>query len=45
MAEWMPKIVYFFALLIVAGVVIHLMKTFYVDPIVDAENQIDNAGK
>lgn len=45
MTEWVPKIAYFFVLLIVAAVVIHLMKTFYVDPIVNAESQIDNAGK
>lgn len=45
MASWVPKIVYFFVLLIVAAVVINLMRTIYVDPLVNAENQIDNPGK
>jgi type IV pilus assembly protein PilC len=45
MTEWVPKICYFFVLLIVAAVVIHLMKAFYVDPMVNAENEIDNTGR
>lgn len=45
MTEWVPKIVYFAVLLIVAGVVIHLMKGIYLDPILNAENAIDNAGR
>ena len=45
MADWIPKISYFFILLVVAFVVGSIMKTAYIDPIVSAENVIDNANK
>jgi len=45
MAEWIPRISYFFILLVVAFVVGSIMKTAYIDPIVSAENVIDNATK
>ena len=43
MAEWVPKIVYFVVLLIVATVVGQLVYKTEVAPIVDAEKQIDKA--
>lgn len=43
MAEWLPKIVYFIVLLIVAAQVAMLMYKVEVAPIIDAEKQIDNA--
>jgi len=43
MAEWLPKIVYFIVLLIVAAQVAMLMYKVEVAPIVDVEKQIDNA--
>lgn len=43
LSEWLPKIVYFFALLIVAAQVASVMYQVEVAPIVDAEKQIDDA--
>jgi type IV pilus assembly protein PilC len=43
MAEWVPKILYFVVLLIVAAVVATIMYKVYVGSIVDAESQIDKA--
>ena len=43
MADWLPKIVYFVVLLVVAGVVINLMMKIYVDPITNAEKQIEDS--
>jgi type II secretory pathway component PulF len=45
MAEWVPKIVYFVVLLIVAAQVAKLMYKVEIEPIVDAEKQIDDATK
>lgn len=45
MADWGPKIVYFFALIFVAIQVASLMYKVEIAPIIDAEKQIDNAGK
>jgi type II secretory pathway component PulF len=45
MAEWLPKITYFIVLLVVAAVIITLLKGAYINPIINAENQIDNAGR
>ncbi len=45
MADWLPKIVYFFVLLIVAVIVGRMVYQVEVAPMVDAENQIDNATK
>jgi len=45
MADWLPKIVYFAVLLVVAAVVVNLMLKIYVDPITNAEKQIDDANK
>jgi type II secretory pathway component PulF len=42
MADWLPKIVYFFVLLIVAVQVGRMMYQVEVAPIVNAENQMDN---
>jgi hypothetical protein len=41
MSEWLPKIVYFVILLIVAGYVFSLMSKVYIDPITNAEQEID----
>ncbi len=43
MAEWVPKIVYFFVLLLVATVVGRMMYQVEVAPIVEAEKQVDDA--
>jgi type II secretory pathway component PulF len=43
MSDWVPKIVYFFVLLIVAAVVAQLVYKVEVAPMVDAEKQIDDA--
>ncbi len=43
MSEWVPKIVYFAVLLMVAGVVGKLVYQAEIAPIVDAEKQIDAA--
>lgn len=43
MSEWLPKITYFVILLIVGWMVFSLMSKAYVDPIVNAEQQIDQA--
>jgi type II secretory pathway component PulF len=45
MAEWVPKIVYFVALLMVAAVIGRMLYQVEVAPMIDAENQIDNATK
>jgi len=45
MADWLPKIVYFFVLLIVAAQVGRMMYQVEVAPIIDAEKQIDDATK
>lgn len=45
MTEWVPKIVYFVVLLIIAVQIIHIGKKIYVDPIVNAEKQIDDSGR
>lgn len=45
MAEWVPKIAYFAALLIAAVPVFFAAKHLLVDPISDAVKQIDNAGR
>jgi type II secretory pathway component PulF len=42
MSDWVPKIVYFGALLIVAFQVIQLVEKVYINPITNMENQIDN---
>jgi type II secretory pathway component PulF len=43
MADWLPKIVYFVVLLMVAGLVAKLVYEGEIAPIVDAEKQIDDA--
>jgi len=43
MSNWLPKIVYFLALLVVASQVIAVGKKVLVDPITQAEKAIDNA--
>jgi len=43
MAEWVPKITYFIVLLIVAAVVMRMIYLVEVAPMVDVQNQIDNA--
>jgi type II secretory pathway component PulF len=45
MTEWVPKIVYFVVLLIVAAVVLRMAYQVEVAPMLNVENQIDNAGK
>jgi type II secretory pathway component PulF len=45
MAEWLPKIVYFVVLLIVAAIVGRMVYQVEVAPMVDAEKQIDDATK
>jgi type II secretory pathway component PulF len=45
MSDWLPKIVYFFVLLIVGAQVGRVMYQVEIAPIVDAEKQIDNATK
>jgi hypothetical protein len=45
MSIWLPKIAYFAALLIAAIPVFQVAKQVLVDPVNDALNQIDNAGK
>ena len=42
MSNWLPKIVYFAALLVVAFQIIQVGKTIYVDPITQAEKALDN---
>jgi len=41
MTEWLPKIVYFVMLLMVAWQVCSLMSKVYIDPIANAEKEID----
>jgi type II secretory pathway component PulF len=43
MADWLPKIVYFVVLLMVAGLVTKLVYQAEIAPIIDAEKQIDDA--
>ena len=45
MNEWVPKIIYFVVLLIVAAQVASVMYKVEVQPLVDAEKQIDDATK
>ena len=45
MSNWLPKIVYFIALLVIAAQVIGIGKAVLVDPMVQAEKQIDDANK
>lgn len=45
MAEWLPKIVYFVVLLMVAALVGKLVYQAEIAPIIDVEKQIDNASK
>lgn len=42
MSNWLPKIVYFIALLVIAAQIIQIGMKVYVDPIKDIEKQIDN---
>jgi type II secretory pathway component PulF len=44
MANWLPKIVYFFALLVVAWQVVQVAEKVYIDPIEQAEKLINNPG-
>lgn len=44
MSDWLPKIVYFFALLVIAAQVIDIGYKVIVDPIKQAEKAIDNTG-
>jgi type II secretory pathway component PulF len=44
MSNWLPKIVYFVALLVVAAQVVEIGKKVYVEPIEQAEKAIDDAG-
>ena len=43
MSNWLPKIVYFVALLVIAAQVITIAERVLVDPITQAEKEIDNA--
>jgi len=45
MSEWLPKIVYFVVLIMVAGLVASLIYKVEIAPMIDAENQIDALGK
>jgi len=45
MAEWLPKIVYFVVLIMVAALVARLVYQAEIAPIIDAEKQIDSIGK
>ena len=45
MSNWLPKIVYFIALLVIAAQVIGIGKAVLIDPMVQAEKQIDDANK
>jgi type II secretory pathway component PulF len=45
MSEWVPKIAYFIVLLMVAAVVGRMVYQVEIAPMIDAENQIDNATK
>ncbi len=45
MNEWVPKLVYFVALIFVAIQVGTLMYKVEVQPMIDAEKQIDDANK
>jgi type II secretory pathway component PulF len=45
MSNWLPKIVYFVALLVIAAQVIDIGKKVIIDPITQAEKDIDNASK
>jgi type IV pilus assembly protein PilC len=45
MSIWLPKIAYFVALIIAAIPVVQVAKHVLIDPINDAVNQIDDAGK
>jgi type II secretory pathway component PulF len=45
MSNWLPKIVYFLALIVVAAQVIQVGKQVLVDPIQQVESTIDNAEK
>ena len=45
MSNWLPKIVYFVALLVVASQVVAIGKKVLIDPITQAEKEIDDAGK
>jgi type II secretory pathway component PulF len=44
MANWLPKIVYFIALLVVAAQVVEIGQRVLIDPITQAEKAIDNPG-
>jgi len=45
MSDWLPKIVYFLFLLIAAAMIFPVAKQVFIDPLTNAENAIDNAGK
>jgi len=45
MADWLPKIIYFGILLVIAAQVIFLFDQVVIDPINNAVNAIDNPGK
>jgi type II secretory pathway component PulF len=45
MSNWLPKILYFLALLVVAAQVVQVGKQVLIDPIEQVESTIDNAGK
>jgi len=42
MSDWLPKIVYFAALLVIAFQVVEVAKTVLIDPITQAEKALDN---
>jgi type IV pilus assembly protein PilC len=44
MMNWLPKIVYFVALIVVAFQVVQIAEKVYIDPIEQAEKAIDNPG-
>jgi type IV pilus assembly protein PilC len=45
MAYWLPRMVYFAALLVAAASIVQVGKLVYVDPIVNAEKQLDEIGR
>jgi type II secretory pathway component PulF len=45
MSNWLPKIIYFVALLVIAAQVVQLGQKVIIDPIQQAENAIDNTQK
>lgn len=45
MSTWLPKIVYFIALLVVAAQIVQVARQVIVDPLQQAESAIDNAEK